>query len=97
MRVWNEMPEEVVEGGTMTTFKRHLDRYMDGKGLEGYGPNAGKWDEFNLGNLVGMDKLGRRACFRAVCLYGSIAGYECWWRLLLIPNCLREDGSELSS
>ena len=38
----NELPEVVVEAGTITTFKRHLDRYMDRKGLEGYGPNAGK-------------------------------------------------------
>ena len=43
VRVWDELPEEVVEAGTITTFKRHLDRYMDGKGLEGSGPNAGKW------------------------------------------------------
>jgi len=42
-REWNEFPEEMVEAGTMTTFKRHLDRYMDRKDLGGYGPNAGKW------------------------------------------------------
>ena len=37
--MWDELLEEVVEAGTLTTFKRHLDRYMDRKGLEGYGPN----------------------------------------------------------
>ena len=41
---WNELPEKVVEAGIITTFKRYLDRYMDGNGLEAYGPNAGKWD-----------------------------------------------------
>ena len=24
--MWNELPEEVVEAGTLTTFKRHLER-----------------------------------------------------------------------
>lgn len=43
VHMWNELLEEVVEAGTLTTFKRHLDRYLDRKGLEGYGPNAGKW------------------------------------------------------
>ena len=34
--IWNELPKEVVEVGTIPTFERHLDRYMDRKGLEGY-------------------------------------------------------------
>lgn len=38
--IWNELPEEMVEAGTITTFKIHLDR----RGLEGYGLKAGKWD-----------------------------------------------------
>lgn len=29
---------------TIATFKRHLDGYMDRKGLEGYGPTTGKWE-----------------------------------------------------
>jgi len=47
---------------------------MVGKGLEGYGPNAGEWDLFSLGNLVGMDKLGRRSCFRALYFFDSMVG-----------------------
>lgn len=42
--IWNKLPEEVFEAGTLITFKRHLDRCMHWKDLEGYGPNAGKWD-----------------------------------------------------
>ena len=31
--LWNK---EVVEAGTIPTFKKQLDRYMDRTGLEGY-------------------------------------------------------------
>ena len=44
VRIWNLLPEKVVEAGTIATFKKHLDKYMDGKGLEGYGSKAGNWD-----------------------------------------------------
>ena len=44
VRVWNELSEKMVEAGSIATFKKHLDKYMDGKGLEGYGPNVGNWD-----------------------------------------------------
>lgn len=30
---WNKLPEEVVQMGTITTFNRHLDKYMDKEGL----------------------------------------------------------------
>ena len=42
--VWNELPAEVVEAGSILTFKSKMDRYMDGKGMEGYGLSAGRWD-----------------------------------------------------
>lgn len=29
------LPKEVVESGTITIFKKHLDKYMDRIGLEG--------------------------------------------------------------
>lgn len=49
--VWNELPYEVIETGTIMTFEGHVDRYMDGKGLEGYEPNSGMWHS-QLFNLV---------------------------------------------
>eukprot|EP00061_Rhincodon_typus_P010856 g35455.t1 len=39
---------------------------MNRNGLEEYGPNAGKWDQINLGYLVSMDELDQRVCFHAV-------------------------------
>ena len=39
--VWNELPEVVVETGTILSFKKHSDSYMGKIGIEGYGPNAG--------------------------------------------------------
>lgn len=42
MDKWDRMPEEILEAGTVTTFKRHLVRYVDRKDLEEYGPNTGR-------------------------------------------------------
>ena len=42
--VWNKLPEVVVEVDTILSFKKHLDSYMGKMGIEGYEPNAGKWD-----------------------------------------------------
>eukprot|EP00061_Rhincodon_typus_P002932 g18845.t1 len=39
---------------------------MNRQGLEGYGPNAGKWDYIYLGYLVTMDELDRMICFCVV-------------------------------
>eukprot|EP00061_Rhincodon_typus_P000310 g11264.t1 len=57
VHVWNELPEEIVEAGTITTFKRHVDGYMKRKNLEGCELDAGKWDEIYFGYLVGLDVL----------------------------------------
>ena len=65
VRTCNELPEKVVEAGSIATFKKHLDKYMDGKGLEEFGTS---WE----GTRAGMDWLGQRACFHAVLLYDSM-------------------------
>eukprot|EP00061_Rhincodon_typus_P011347 g36286.t1 len=74
VRVWNELPEEVVEAGAVTAFKRHLDRYMDRKDLEGYGPNA-ESDQRNdsahqelsqLTEMLAHEELRRRAAEEAL-------------------------------
>lgn len=41
----DEQPEETIEGDTIMTFKRYLDRCMNRKDLESYGPNVGKSDQ----------------------------------------------------
>lgn len=56
MGIWNELLEEVVEAGSIMTFKRQLDRHIDGTGLEGYAPSAGRWDWCRRSLLVGMGK-----------------------------------------
>lgn len=42
--IWTEPPDEVVEAGTVTAFKILLDRYVERKGLVGFGPGVGKCD-----------------------------------------------------
>lgn len=38
-----ELPEEAVEAETIYDFQKHLDRYVDRRGLEGYAANVDKW------------------------------------------------------
>ena len=45
--VWNKLPKVIVEAGTILSFKKHLDSDMGKMGIEGYGPNAGNWDELS--------------------------------------------------
>lgn len=50
-------PEEAVEAGTMTMFKKHIGRHMNRKGLMGCGVNAGKlhwfiWSAWLIGQIV---------------------------------------------
>lgn len=44
MSEWNDLPEELVEADTIARFKKHSNRYTDRTGLEGDGPNAGRWN-----------------------------------------------------
>lgn len=38
--MWTELQVEAVEAGPIVTLKRHVYRYMDWKGTEGYCSNA---------------------------------------------------------
>ncbi|XP_060707888.1 NACHT, LRR and PYD domains-containing protein 3-like [Hemiscyllium ocellatum] len=40
--MWNELPEEIVDTDATTMFQRHLGRYMNRTGLEGYRPGTGR-------------------------------------------------------
>ena len=40
--VWNVLPEDVVEAGTLETFKRHLVGYINREGIKGYGSRKGR-------------------------------------------------------
>lgn len=40
----NVLPEGMVESAAIVTLKWHFDRHLNRQGLEGYNPNAGKWD-----------------------------------------------------
>ena len=42
MGAWNSLPGEVVEAGTVVTFKGCLDKYMNRMGIEGYGLRKGR-------------------------------------------------------
>lgn len=39
--IWNVLPNEMSEAGGVTTIQRHLDRYSNEQGIDGYRVNAG--------------------------------------------------------
>lgn len=61
MGIWNDLLEEVIDVGSIPTFKGHLDRCMERTVLEGYEPNDSKGFI-----LVSTGKLGQRMCFCAI-------------------------------
>lgn len=52
--------------------KRHLKKYIEWKGSEGYWQKSGKWDI-----LASMDDFGQRACYRAVWLLNIASVWVC--------------------
>jgi len=41
--VWNELPEAVVEAGTILSFKKYLDSCMGEMGYRGLWAKCGQW------------------------------------------------------
>eukprot|EP00061_Rhincodon_typus_P014511 g41570.t1 len=58
VRVWNELHEEVVAAGTVTMFKRHVDKYTNRKGLKGYWPGADRRGSYGLQSTFKPSQFG---------------------------------------
>ena len=44
VNLWNSLPTEVVEATSLNMFKSRIDGFLIGKGIRGYGAQAGKWN-----------------------------------------------------
>ena len=42
VNLWNSLPTEVVEATSLNMFKARMDGFLIGKGIKGYGNQAGK-------------------------------------------------------
>eukprot|EP00061_Rhincodon_typus_P008266 g30725.t1 len=71
LSAWNMLPEKVVEADTIATFKKHLDEYMNKKGIEGVssvgqseigGSRMGWRDQANEAAQSGTLNLGMGHC-----------------------------------
>jgi len=64
----------VVDAGTLTTFKRHLDGYMNREGIEGYGPSKGRsfflvqLGDHDWHRLEGPKGLSSAVLFMVLCI-----------------------------
>jgi len=70
--VWNDLPDKVVNAESLLTFKKNLDGFVDERGVEGYGPSAGQWDE---AKMVRHRREGPKGLFLScnfLWFYGSI-------------------------
>lgn len=67
VHIRNELTEEAIAVDTIWTFRRPLDSCMDSNNLKR--TSADKRSP--ICNLVGIDKVVQRACFRSALLYDS--------------------------
>ena len=42
VNLWNSLPSEAVEATLLNVFKAKIDRFLNSKGIKGYGEQAGK-------------------------------------------------------
>eukprot|EP00061_Rhincodon_typus_P018944 g48339.t1 len=68
--------QEVVDVGTATMFKRHLDKYMKRKGLEGYGPGAGVIRHVGDALKDHASKSRGRICIIGIAPWGIVENQE---------------------
>ena len=43
VNLWNSLPSEAVEATSLNVFKARIDKFLNSKGIKGYGEWAGKW------------------------------------------------------
>ena len=43
VNLWNSLPSEAVEAPSLNVFKARLDKFLNSKGIKGYGEWVGKW------------------------------------------------------
>jgi len=43
VNLWNSLPSEAVEATSLNVFKARIDKFLNSKGIKGYGERAGKW------------------------------------------------------
>ena len=42
VNLWNSLPSEAVEATSLNVFKARIDKFLNSKGIKGYGERAGK-------------------------------------------------------
>lgn len=43
-KIWNDLPEKVMEVTIFTTIKKYLDKHLNHHDIDGCRPNTSKWD-----------------------------------------------------
>ena len=43
VNLWNSLSSETVEATSLNIFKARIDKFLNYKGIKGYGERAGKW------------------------------------------------------
>ena len=43
VNLWNSLPSEAVGDTSLNVFKARVDKFLNSKGIKGYGERAGKW------------------------------------------------------
>ena len=64
MRVWNSLPEFVVDAETRNSFQKYLDLHLSFWKFEDYGPGTARWGEKGRFVALGLAReMGRTSSF----------------------------------